>query len=325
MPSTPPRRRAGIAIAIAIGALAVPSPASAYLRSVTQTNAPTGTPLSNPISLNRTGCNFGQQAIGGNAFITTPALFATGGPALAQAGIDVGGNRFVADGRETDPFSGRWRTGVSVRCATNTSDRPKAGSAASFVKAVQVVEAVSASGSSTSRLATAVCPAGKTAITGGASVGPSQSGFIENLAVTRSAGASLGGSWQAGAREVDPTSVAWRVRAFAICANTSTETKTSDYTGPDVRVVETTTLPGSRSNLIRAVFCPTGMFVVGGGARAIAVLGEPANVNIALVTSQPTGNSAGWTVHAQETDSTSASWRLVVQAVCTRLDTSLAT
>ena len=306
--------RTRLVLAMVVAGMLVASPAEAYLRDVETRIPPNRTANSIDLKLDSIRCSTGKQALGGDAFISPQAPEV----ALSQAAItDLGGVSFVAGARETDPTSSAWRVGARVHCAHNSLVPPPDGGAARYVKAVQIVSAIGASKSNASKSATANCPGGRSPLAGGAAVSFPSS----NLAFTESVASGAG--WRASAREVDSNPGNWAVRAFAVCANTSTETQTSNYTGLVTLFLETTTLPQSASSVSRTTSCPPGMSVVGGGARAVTADGFMAPADVALTSSRPVGfgaTSTGWSAVAQETDATSSLWTLRVQAVCTSLN-----
>jgi hypothetical protein len=304
--------------AVAAAALTVPSTAGAYLKRGIDKFGPSTSGAAVGLALFRSGCGTAaDQAIGSEGRIIGNALSDL---ALTQLGLELPPFfRFsIAGAGETDDIAGAWRLTGGSFCVTNQANLPQ-GQASGFVKAMEIVRAQTALDSAASKSKTANCPAGKSRISGGASL--AYSGTNVGLSESGSQAATLPG-WQAAAREVDATATNWRLVAVAICANVSTETNTADYAGA-TSWEESTTLLTSAAQVSKTLSCPPGKSIVGGGARAIGVLGEPAPRDVALTSSGPTGSSStstGWTATARETDPTGGTWRLVVTAVCAPLN-----
>lgn len=304
--------------AVAAVGLTVPSTAGAFLKRGTDKFGPSSSGGAIGLAVLRINCGTpGDQAIGSEGRIIGST---SSNLALTQLGLELPPFfRFsVVGAGETDEIAGAWQVTGGAFCVTNQANLPQ-GQASGFVKAVEIVRAQTALDSAASKSATANCPAGKTRISGGADL--AYTGTDIGLSESGTQTGTISG-WRVAGREVDATTTNWRLVAIAICANLSTETNTANYAGA-TSWEESTTLPTSATQVSKTTSCPAGKSIVGGGARAISVLGEPPPHDVALTSSRPTGGSAtstGWSATARETDPTGGTWRLVVTAVCAPLN-----
>ena len=254
-------------------------------------------------------CPSGAGAVGVAAFVS---------PVLANLGLTQlrGGASVSVRAAETDSESSGWSVSTRAFCLYQQSFAPTAGNAASFVKGVQVVEHWSASNSNDTKTVSVSCPAGKSVISGGGTLGTS----TLDLALTSLQ--RMGGSaWRVSAREVDSTGSQWRVRAAAVCANITTETQTADYVnanGGQRPSVDSGS--GSPPVALRSASCSAGRIVVGGFAEILNSAGTGAGPNgVVLIGSAPSAGGTSWSALAHETDPTDQAWRLVVRAICVPL------
>lgn len=83
--------------------------------------------------------------------------------------------------------------------------------------AIEVVTGKSANDSSASKVAAAVCPAGKHVLGGGA-IATDAIGLADGVSVIGGGPANGGKGWLAYAKELDPNPQAWELSVYAICA-----------------------------------------------------------------------------------------------------------
>ncbi len=129
---------------------------------------------------------------------------------ILQGDVDCGGNVTPVDSLKTL----RHDAGLSVQ-----QDEPCPDIATVIPAGVSGVELVTGSSSYDStdiKIANAVCPAGKRAIGGGATILGQGLGLV---AITSSSPFSDLGGWGASANEMNLTGNSWRVEASAVCAN----------------------------------------------------------------------------------------------------------
>lgn len=302
-----PRRmqpRALLAVLITVlASLAAVAPASAYFRNYTV--------VSNSTPMNSVTLKSGLVSVGG-----CPGPIFGGGasitPVLPNLGLHTakqfGGYQF--GGAETDGESPRWAVNGRGFCGENTATPPPAGGAGAYFKALQIVSRTSGFNSLPVKTAVARCPAGKTAITGGAELSDTTSD-IALVSLGRTEG---GRSWRVIAHEVDSTTARWSVEADATCANITTETATADYLNGYTSQVNPSTPSNSDSPKTITRTCPAGTpYVIGGGA---GVLGNTPKVVITRSSPGAAGLSNTWTVVARETDPTAAAWALNASISC---------
>lgn len=306
-------RRISVALISASGLLIVVAPASAGgLRDVTvvQRSSLVSSSTSKRLSV---ACPAGESSLGGAAFVS---------PALGNLGLFAAGtstSSWVAGASETDFESAAWRLNARALCATFTSTPPPKNGAATYVKAVSIGRNHTANNSLRAKFVTATCPAGKTAISGGGRIGPPNIG----VAFTAMQRVNANRAWRVAAHEVDVTGAPWTLYASVVCANVISETATADYAA-------TFSSPGQASPVSSmplqsvAPTCSPGWSVVGGGAHVEgAAPGSPPPSDIALTSSEPTGNgssSSAWIAIAHETDPTNQTWRVVAQVICSALN-----
>lgn len=301
-----PRRKQRTLLAVLItlaASLAAVAPASAYFRNYTvRTNS---TPF-NSVGMKSglvpvTGCP--GPIFGGGAFIS---------PRIGNIGLHTakqfGGYQFGAT--ETDSESARWAVHGRGFCGENTATPPPAGGAGAYFKALQIVARTSSFDSLPVKTAIARCPAGKSALTGGAELSDTTS----DIALTSLQRIENGRSWRVIAHEVDSTGSRWSVEAHAVCANITTETATTDYVNGYTAQFNPATPTNSDSPKTITRTCPAGTpYVIGGGA---GVLGNAPKVVITRSSPGAAGLSNTWTVVARETDPTGASWALNASISC---------
>ncbi len=129
---------------------------------------------------------------------------------ILQGDVDCGGNVTPVDSLKTL----RHDAGLSVQ-----QDEPCPDIATVIPAGVSGVELVTGSSSYDStdiKIANAVCPAGKRAIGGGATILGQGLGLV---AITSSSPFSDLGGWGASANEMNLTGNSWRVEASAVCAD----------------------------------------------------------------------------------------------------------
>lgn len=304
-------RTVGATVAVATGLLIAAAPASGWLRdvSVVQDSSPSNSSARKFLSI---ACPGGKIALGAAAF-TTP---------LANLGINraapppnAGGTVGWAGTTETDSVGPAWTLHGRAFCAANVATPPPIGGAGNYVKAVEIVRNRSGSNSQPVKSATARCPAGKHAISGGGRI----EGNFANLAITATHRVEGNRGWRVEAREVDEAAASWRVHASAVCANVRTETATADYAGPTFFGPDMLFPLGSGTLQSVAPSCPAGTFVVGGGSAVLGPAGQPPPTDVSLIASEPPGASA-WLAIARETDPTNAQWRVAARVLCAPLN-----
>jgi hypothetical protein len=306
-------RAATMVLVGVLGSLVAAAPASAYLRDFkvvpdsTQTNSQDL--KSGLVSVQPCGGVY----FGGAAFVKPPL----GNVGLTEL-MPFGGLLYGA--AETDSASASWSVEARAFCAQQTSTPPAQGSAAPYIKGVQIVREES-SGLNSAPVKTAIvkCPAGKSAISGGGAINAATS----NVAFTSMQRIAGGTSWRVTAHEVDSTSVNWKVEARAVCANITTESPYAEYVGGPVSQVFNPPLPLSSSSTKTIVrTCPPGTYLVGGGARVLGPGFDTTTKDVVITRSQPlyTGISNKWVAEARETDPISASWALNAYIACAPLN-----
>jgi hypothetical protein len=177
--------------------------------------------------------------------------------------------------------------------------------------------------STTPKMKAVDCPTGKKLTGGGARIvlGDGAQGQVE---ITDSsptevliAGVNVVSETQWHARgDSFPSTAAWRVRAYAICAGPA------DSLGL-VTVWDETEFNSEDTSKTKAVDCPTGKKLTGGGARI--VLGPGAEGQAEITDSSPTEILVGgvnvvsetqWFARADSLPISTADWRLRVYAIC---------
>jgi hypothetical protein len=302
------------ALTATAGLLAVAAPASGWLRdfSVAQRRSPTSSSVLKSLNVS---CPPGKLALGAGALVSP--LF--GNLGLNYAAPPPGATFARVGAAETDAVAANWTLRGRAFCARFVGASPPLGGAASYVKAVEIVRRRSSLDSQATKTATASCPAGKTAISGGGRLEP----LSPSLAFSSMQRLAGGTGWRVRGQEADAFSAGWRVHASAICANVTTETPTNDYAGPTLFGPD---LVGSiSSNPLQSVSrsCPAGTSVVGGGSAVLPPSGQTRPSDVVLAASEPLGTgttASAWLVMARETDPTSRRWRLAARALCAPLN-----
>ena len=129
---------------------------------------------------------------------------------ILQGDVDCGGNVTPVDSLKTL----RHDAGLSVQ---QNEPCPDIGTlAVAGVSGVELVTESSAYDSADIKIANAVCPAGKKAIGGGATI---LGQGLNLVAITSSSPFSDLSGWGAAANEMNLTGNSWRVEASAVCAN----------------------------------------------------------------------------------------------------------
>lgn len=305
-------RRLGAALLVAtVGAALAAAPATAYFRDFSthgnSTPFNSASPKAGLVSVQP--CGIGVY-FGGGALVS-PAL-----PNLAlHTAKQFGGYQFGAS--ETDSESANWRATGRASCAKTTNTPPPAGGAATYFKALQIVQAKSATNSSPVKTAIARCPAGKNAIAGGFEISDTTS----DVGVWSTTRDQAGRAWRTVAHELDATGASWFVRSQAICANIRTETATADYVAPTGHNTQfnPTTATNSDSPKVLTRTCPAGTYpyAIGGGA---GVQTNSSDVIITRSSAGAAGLSNTWVAVARETDPTGASWFLNASITCVRVN-----
>jgi hypothetical protein len=155
----------------------------------------------------------------------------------------------------------------------------------------------------------AICPDGKSPLSGGAQT----SGVVSSTQLHESvdsidAAYGVEPGWAAVAR--GPATTTWNVQAIALCADTATAGTTSEY--------ETTPVV-SADAISNQTYCPAGLVAVGGSARAVAVNNATAMDGARLTAIGPIGPSGapnGWFAMVRRPAANDADWRLSVGVVC---------
>ena len=162
------------------------------------------------------------------------------------------------------------------------------------------------------------CPSGQRAISGGAFVDP----FGPNLALQSAGPLYSVGKFVTAAAETDPVSDSWRLRDVVHCFQATNNSPNFFLVAngePYIKSVTTRTRQSSSSSSgtkTEDVDCGPGRTAISGGARIVST-----SRNIALQATSRTAGARGWQARAREVDSTSASWRLNVYAVCANVTT----
>jgi hypothetical protein len=303
-------------LAATVGSLLASAPAPGYLRDFTvapATSSAASSSLHKTLPLQCLGHELGSSAAV-RPTLSDLGLTDFGGYLRAERDVFPG-----AGAAETDETTASWSLTGEVFCATGTSAPPPFEAAGRYLKAVEIARARSPSSSAGAKSATTSCPAGKTAISGGAQI-VAGSPDVALDAVQRTGG---GSGWRASAHEVDPTDAGWQIVASAVCANVTTETDTTDYVS-GVSRTGTYGQPGSGRPQTINLSCPPGKSVLGGSAHIKAPsasgFGPP---DVVLTSSYPFGDgptATSWTATARETDPTVGAWRLGGVVLCAELD-----
>lgn len=143
---------------------------------------------------------------------------------------------------------------------------------------------------------TATCPAGKTAISGGAQVLADNGSLPESVVLMTSK--VQGNGWYALAREIasSPTGIATRLHVSAVCADAASGISDLQTVSATSTMVDNDTYMDISE---ATAACPAGKSSIGGGAEILASNnGIPPYVT--LMTSQPSGAN-GWYVLGRET------------------------
>jgi hypothetical protein len=308
------RLRGALVAGILAIALALPASSGAYLRAFQSTTDIEVAPSSNSPRANATLCNSSKFVLGTGA---------NAGP-LAELGIyDLGAETTqigygFSGVQEQDPTDAQWSMNTTATCVEATGTPPTAPTGADYVKAVKVVSSRTRFNSNP-KLRSAVCPAGDTALAGGAAIkvggGDNRGIAFDRLYPSQS------DRWTAGAQENDPTGKDWRLAVKAVCANVSTYTNTPDYAG--LGGIFTFTESAVNSKPVKRVkhTCGPQLRAVGGGARTYTEAGiGNAPAEVALTRSQPVdlkrGTAKAWAAEARELDPTAARWGLRVAVFC---------
>ena len=293
----------------ALACLALPATAWGWARNFTvvQNTSASNSLAAKSVTAN---CPAGAGAVGTGGLVS---------PALSNLGISQlgGGTASTLRASEADSVSGSWSASVRAFCLAQQSFAPAAGTAASFVKGIEVVESQTVANSTAAKSATAQCPAGKTAITGGGSLGNGS----QDLAFSSLQRIEGGTAWRVNGHEVDDVSTGWQLRARAVCANISTETQTSDYVnanGAQRRGFSSSSGASPRKTL--TVTCDAPRRALGGFAQVTnSTQTGPGPNGVVLTRSEPTSEGLGWSVEARETDPTDQGWRLAIDTLCVSL------
>lgn len=196
-----------------------------------------------------------------------------------------------------------------------------AAPADAWLRDVSVAALGSPSNSSSPRLLTITCPAGKVSLGAAAFTGPS----LDNVALNRAAPPPNQGGTTAwvGAVETDSVSGSWSLGGRAYCASSVAIAPPVGGAKSYVKAVSIARgQSASSSATVRTAVatCPAGKTAIAGGGRI-----EGPFANLALTGSQRVGGDRAWRATAREVDATSADWRLHATAVCANIETETAT
>ncbi len=203
----------------------------------------------NDIKVVQVECPAGTWVIGGNAQLTSSAAVGDILTLAESRPMDLPDQGWLAIGYETVSVAGNWFMLVRAICA----DVPN----------VQRIDLETATTSSSTKALTADCPAGTRVLGGGAAVlGPL---FPVDLSLAGSVpGDFVGTRWDARGVEWTPTSISWRLRVIALCANLANPFQIATAAG--FGFVDTITVLSK---------CPPGYQAIGGGSeRSINIPNE---------------------------------------------------
>ena len=314
-----------IAVAGACAALGLtaPAPAGAFLRDV-ETVVSQSAVSSDPVRTLRAGCPAGRVVLGGGA----SAFPASSGVTIPGVGLrhvlppeqPPGTNPPALFGAvEADPVAASWGLFSQRFCATPTATAPTAATNGPYIKDVFVASTASAFNSTSPKTVSTACQGGRQSIGGGFAVG---SHAVLRKTVVRRA-VRVQGGFVVEAHETVPHGNSWGVTAFAVCANLgSVGTRQATYAGTRADRSAFAGLNINSPARSHSVHCPSGHFLVGGGAQ---VLGHtpttPPPGDVVLLASYPQRTATGtvtWVASAVEENETPRNWNLEVRVVCAR-------
>lgn len=160
-----------------------------------------------------------------------------------------------------------------------------------------------------SKFTQAICPLGKSPLSGGAQTsGAVSSTQLHESVDSIDAAYGFDPGWAAAAR--GPATTGWNIQATALCADTATAGTSSVYES---------TLVTTADNLAKQTDCPEGLVALGGSARAVPVNNSTATGGARLTAIGPVGPAdapTGWTAMVRRPAANNADWLLSVGVVC---------
>jgi hypothetical protein len=168
------------------------------------------------------------------------------------------------------------------------------------VEGYEVVTVISPLDPTDTKTQVAACPAGKTALSGGAHI----SGAVDDLTMLSSHPTDSGG-WQAAAMEQLPNINGWRLRVDVICGNVAGYQMVTAQTGSD-----------SMNDKEATAICPAHTIVLGGGARLGGGMNGMAVGGSHPASSQNSEKLDGWLGIGNELFANPENWDLRVDVIC---------
>jgi hypothetical protein len=313
-------------LAAGVLALALPSPAVAYLRDfyASQLDSPLNSDSRKQLNANCPRATSERQVVLGRGGLLHP-LRTLGINRLTSGGT---GDLGITAAAEVNPENGKWLLSGQVFCATPTQTAPAGSNAAVYLKDVYTRRSHPYRNSLSPKVNTVLCSGRDVAIGGGFRIIKEPRVVARFIQVFKN-GAENG--VRVAAHETRPTQFSWAVASHVICANVTDAHDRDTYLDKlTIRTEQRPETSGPAKDLHAT--CPKGQVIVGGGAQAFRFAG-PAGApprSVMLTASLPTTSDRlpgdppfapnEWFGRAVEIKATDLKWGLEVRAVCATLN-----